>query len=229
MKNMSGFTLLEILVTFAIGGIIIAMLLLQYASVSNSNHKVEQKVNAFTNFAIIKSAMRDSIMQAGFTPCVNFTLLTTAQLPRAAITASDHGFNVRRMDNNFATVLAIEGNNVQVNHTKYLDLQHPLIIADCYHAEMIHVNQSYNHHLQLTRPLQFAYQLPAWVGNYLDEQYMVNMTGAGNSALFYRLYDVNLLADNITTLALCKENNLYHVTVGTEDTIREFNICQRAA
>ena len=77
-----------------------------------------------------------------------------------------------------------------------LSLQHPVIIADCYHAEVHSIDHlrsvSGNWDIGLKRPLLYSYQPPIYIGEWLEEGFFMK-----SGTLFYRLGHADALSSAI--------------------------------
>lgn len=200
MTRQTGFSLVEIMIGLLLGSILLGALFNHYLITRRHEASFQQQVTASDDVQMIIDLLQDNIRQAGFTPCAGIGWLTVAdrrgqRQSLAAITLSggtESRLAVRRMSEDFTAVNRIlSPSHVLVEAGSRLFPHQAILIADCFHAEVTTIERMKAQgdslrELTLKEPLQFPYTSPAYVGEWLEEQFFVQKNKSGEPALFYQ-------------------------------------------
>ncbi|MDX1837317.1 prepilin-type N-terminal cleavage/methylation domain-containing protein [Legionella taurinensis] len=200
MTRQTGFSLVEIMIGLLLGSILLGALFNHYFMTRRHEASFQQQVTASDDVQMIIDLLQDNIRQAGFTPCAGIGWLTAAdrrgkRQSLAAITLSggtENRLAVKRMSEDFTAVNRIlSPSQVLVDTGCRLSPRQVIMIADCFHAEVTTIERMKAQgesqcELTLKDPLQFPYTPPAYVGEWLEEQFFVQKNQTGEPALFYQ-------------------------------------------
>ncbi|KTC99387.1 PilW family protein [Legionella erythra] len=200
MTRQTGFTLVEIMIGLLLGSILLGTLFNHYLMTRRHEAFFHQQATANYDVHMIVDLLQDNIRQAGFTPCAGIGWLTARDRrdkPQslAAITLSgvpENHLTIKRMSEDFAAVNRILSPfHLLVEARQGLSPNHSILIADCFHAEVVTIERIKPHgqslcELTLKNALRFPYTPPAYVGAWLEEQFFVQKNKAGEPALFYQ-------------------------------------------
>ena len=174
-------------------------------------------INESMDLELVTELMRDSSRKAGFTPCSGIDHLITLDSrqeakPLVSIDVKPENrssLGINRMSEHFNTVLKVLSPiELLTTDIELLNQNHPVIIADCYHAEVKKI-QHVNHRtgaqaIQFTTPLVFVYQPPIYMGEWLEETYFTASKKHVAKSLFYSLQH----AEELTTAVQAMSVNL---------------------
>lgn len=200
MTRQTGLTLVEIMIGLLLGSILLGALFNHYLITRRHEAYFQQQATASYDVHMIIDLLQDTIRQAGFTPCVGIGWLTARDRrdkPQslAAITLSggpENRLSIKRMSEDFAAVNRILSPfHLLVEARQRLLPNQSILIADCFHAEVATIERIKPHgesltELTLKNALQFPYTPPAYVGEWLEEQFFVQKNKGGEPALFYQ-------------------------------------------
>lgn len=215
MKKQSGFSLSEMLIGLFLSILIVTLLMQFYLSSKQQYSKTEAILSADFDLRWVNNLLADTIRRAGFTPCVgidHLELKDRRKYGRAihAIQIENHPqqyIQINRMSEYFSPVLHIL-NPMQISVSPRVSFhdKHPLLIADCEHAEIhqvIRIEQNKDDTLiSLTKPLQFTYASTAYVGEFLEERWFIKKNKHGENALYYRLLHTEEITPLIHSLKI---------------------------
>lgn len=235
MKKQTGFSLVEIMIGMLLGSVLLGALLNHYLISRRHYASAEQHLTQGYDLQMITDMLQTSIRQAGFTPCVGIGWLTAADRrdkPRslAAIALSSGTENrlaIKRMGDQFAAVNRIvHPRRLLVEASPDLVANRPVIIADCFHAEIAAIERIKAQgdsviDLTLKNALQFSYMPPAYVGPWIEEQFWVKKNSAGELALYYQTYQPEELSSFIRSfyarLLGSKAGQILEINLGLAD------------
>jgi hypothetical protein len=209
MKREQGIGLVEVLISLFLSSVMISALTQQYISMKHHYAQFQSSLEETMDQQLVTDVMRDSIRQAGFTPCLSITHLSTLDSRRQGdhLTAVERRANdtsvlrINRMDPAFESVLAVNSSlQILATHHHSLHKTHPVIIADCYHAEVHTIRDlrstSEGQLISLTKPLTFSYHPPVYVGEWFEERFFVRPNGG----LFLHRQRTDELASSVKSM-----------------------------
>ncbi len=223
-----GLSLPEILVALLSSSLLLTTLMSQYVGVKQHYKRSESMLEKALDAQLVVDLMRDSIRQAGFTPCLGVEHLTTMDMrhQKTGLTAIDlysrdnPGFQVNHMSNQYGFFIKqVSLTALIVTKEAVLSVQHPVMIADCYHAEVHRIEHlrsvAGNWEFDLKHPLFYSYQPPIYIGEWLEEGFFIK-----SGVLYYRLDRVDALSGAIhgasASLKTRHGQRLVHVALATE-------------
>lgn len=194
-----GFSLTEILISLSITSIVIAVLLQLYTSTKHQYLEIARLLENNYEIQWVRALLSDSIRKAGFTPCLALDQLevkdrrTHAQ-PVASVlwaNAPEAFIQTQSMSENFTTVLGIENSRqLRLASTNSIHSQQPIILADCFHAEIHDPQSLFNAKdtvlLTLAQPLAYSYIEPIYIGQWVQEKWFIKKQATGRASLYYR-------------------------------------------
>lgn len=202
-----GMGLIEILISLCLGSIMITALMHHYLSIKKYYFQAQSRLQVGYELQRVEDLVRHSVRQAGFTPCVSLNHLITldrcdGQQNLQGVQASKKTLQVNRMSEHFNQVLNIIGpTKLLTSNASTLHTQYPVLIADCYHAEVHRVTRITFHgqdqEITLSQPLAYTYQQPIYIGTWLQEIFYIRQKNEKNSALFYRLQHADQLTEEV--------------------------------
>lgn len=234
MNHQSGFGLSEVLISLFLASLIMTTLGQLYL-INKRQYNVSQGILE-TGFDVqwISELLSDSIRRAGFTPCMGINNLQTVDTRKkttaiAAIkidSSSRQLFQINRMDEVFAEIISIQtATELIVTSAAPFDEQHPILIADCEHAEVhqiLKVDKLLKGYLvTLMRPLVFSYPSSTYMGKWLEEQWFIKKNTKGIKSLYYKLFQTEELTPLIHSLIINNRSvhgkQLVDVSMGLDD------------
>ncbi len=223
-----GLSLPEILVALVSSSLLITTLMSQYIGVKQHYKRSQAMLENSLDAQLVVDLMRDSIRQAGFTPCLGVEHLSTIDMrtEKRGLTAIDlhsgdsPGFRVNHMSKQYGLFIKqVSLTHLRVTKEAALSLQHPVIIADCYHAEVHSIEYlrsvSGSWEIGLKHPLLHSYQPPIYIGEWLEEGFFMH-----SGTLFYRLGHADALSSAVhdvsVSLKTSHAKRLVHVALAME-------------
>jgi prepilin-type N-terminal cleavage/methylation domain-containing protein len=211
LKNQQGFSLTELLIALFISSFLMLVFVTQYHAIKRHYISVENALESSFNQQLIVNLLRKSIREAGFTPCMGIEHLQTldTRTMQSGLRALEmskppiKGYTIHRMFPDFTEVSShVSSTKLRLINQKTLYKQRPILIADCYHAEVhqvhaIHKTRNYQEVI-LEKPLVFQYSKPCYVGEWLEETFFVKPQG---STLYYRQGHTDAIADDILSFS----------------------------
>lgn len=217
MKKHAGISLLEILVSLFLASIIMTLIINIYLD-SKCQYIEAEKILA-TEFDVqwVTDLLSDSIRRAGFTPCLGIDQLqivdrrSSQKLIHALQFENEPRqlIQVTRMNEYFSKIIQVKDRTkISITHSKVFHAKHPVLIADCKHAEihdLISIEQQLNETIiTLSKPLIFSYDTSAYIGEFLEEYWFIKKNAKGDDTLHYRLFQTEEVTPLIHSL---KTNN----------------------
>lgn len=210
MKKQAGISLSEVLISLLLSSLIFTTLIQFY--LSSKRHYLEAETLLATQLDLrwVSDLLSDSIRRAGFTPCMNIDQLELKKQGRRV-----HGLiienepqqllQVNRMDEHFARVIEIKNSTqIFVSQDLVFNEKRLVLIADCEHAELQQIThvEMYPAGLLITlaHPLHFTYNNTTYVGQYIEERWLIQNNVQGKPALFYQLSQSEELTPLIQSL-----------------------------
>ena len=229
MKRQKGTSLAEMLVALVSSSLLILILMNQYLGVKQHYLRAEHWLESALDVQLVSDLLRDTTRQAGFTPCLGVDHLMTMDTRNRSEglisiemhTDGDSGFQINHMSAHYGLLLT------QLSQTSWTAtpdmsiLKHsPVIIADCYHAEVhtierIRSENGYSE-IKLDQAMEYAYVPPIYIGEWLEERFFMR-----KRTLFYQLEHVDALSSVVNdwsvSLTTRYEKRLLHVVLALED------------
>lgn len=202
-----------------------------YLSAKQQYRRIETTLEQSYELQLVADLIRDSVRRAGFTPCLNIDHLMTVDRRNGknltAIEASTHAsLKVERMSEYFDSVISIvNSKELLITRHQRINSEHPILIADCYHAEVQNVNQvrksAGNQLIKINQPLFFDYEAPVFVGEWIEEAFFIRFKGVDKERLLYHQNHTDELTDHIKSMSvniINKKHTLVQILLGLENT-----------
>lgn len=180
----------------------------------------------------LTSMMRFHIRQAGFTPCANIDHLISldqrqSTMPLQAISVQE-GLSINRMSSTFTEISLLPSRQqFWVKDTLSWNLKHPILIADCRHAEVHTLASFRGRYMVLNKNVSFQFEPPIYVGEWLTERFFIKQ-----KALYYQGHHVDQFLGSVHHLSAKKitPGHGVAVTLGLDnaDQTLTFNTWLRA-
>ena len=218
MKCQNGISLIEVLVALFLISLISASLSRLYLSNKEQYMKAQELLEAGFDVQWISDLLADSVRRAGFTPCLGVDQLTVVDTRNKTQVVSGiksssmpkQLLQLNRMSELFANVdVTKNSSKIFIPGSLTLKVQRPIIIADCYHAEIhqiLNIDKTpQGFVLTLASPLVFSYPSISYLGEWLEEQWFIKSNPEGIASLYYRLHQSEELSPLIHSLELKKQ------------------------
>lgn len=222
MKSISGLSLSELLIATFISSLLFAALSHQYGICKRYYQSIQARIEQETELQFVMELMQQSIRKSGFTPCLSLRYLesidkrtNTGSLSSIFMDAERHSLTIHRMSEVFERVQRIETpTELLTTYHQPLNTKHPLIIADCYHAEiqtaeLLKTNAA-SQRIKLSQPLSHAYIPPLYVGEWIEEKYW--MRTSPHRGVMYQTEELSQLITDMKFVLLSK--TLLRVSLG---------------
>lgn len=213
-----GISLVELMVSMALSCLLMSSLL--HVFLSGKNHYRVATASLEREFELqqVSELLRDSSRRAGFTPCGGINHLTTqdrrnSENRLAALTwrAGKHqALQLAHMSDDFFVVREIiSPTRLRVEGPASFLPNHPVLLADCFYAEVLAVSGSQRSgqdtFITLSKPYRFPFSAPMYLGEWVEERFYMGQTRRGVPALFYDANRAEELTEHVTGL----EANIY--------------------
>ncbi len=223
-----GSSLAEVLISLFLSTLIIASLMQMYLCHKRHYQQFQSDLDMLYDLQQISALMRQSLMSAGFTPCLALDKLTAIdrraddKTVHALQTATNPSMlHTSRMSEKFYPLLKVTGSRHLLLSAKALvNARHPVLIADCFHAE-VHRIDSIEHSpqavsIQLARPLRFNYQNGSYIGEWIEEKWLVRPNPQGVSSIYLQSRGSEELSSMISAMKLNQNKKLIEVALQTQ-------------
>lgn len=223
MNKQRGISLIELLISLSLASFILLLLIQQYVWVKQNYQRMQNEWNEMNDLQAIVDLMRDRVQHAGFTPCANVEQLKTID-PRDghalfAIATQDDRLLINYMSESFALVFALWNNQqLVIAPSQALAEQlreRPIIIADCYHAEIDSVAMITSMRdgilITLRHPLRFNYHSPIYVGEWVQSSFFMRKTSQNERSLFYQHDRADALSSIIKNFVVQLQSYAYGI------------------
>lgn len=224
----TGLSLPEISVALLSSSLLMSTLISQYISVKQHYKRSETMLENALDTQLIVDLIRNSIRQAGFAPCLGVEHLSTMDtrpypsgLTAIKLYSTDFpGFQVNHMSHQYGLLTSQTSlTSFSVTKDAVLSSHHPVMIADCYHAEVhsiAHIRSvGESREVVLQRPLFYTYQPPIYIGEWLEEGFLIK-----NDMLYYRLNHMDALSSGVHGVSVSiqsrDDRRLVHVELAIE-------------
>lgn len=202
-----GFSLIECIISILLSSWLCSLIIQHMHIAQYSTHKNYQVISLGYDKAMLSDLLRESIQQAGFTPCRTLTYLShTQRLQTIKLERTQQPkLHISRMEDNYASILEIlSPTHLRITNSSSFLRQDHVLIADCAHAEknqiigMRHFSHYTDIHLQ--NPLQFDYLSPTFIGKWRTETFSLSDDQQGNQTFYYQVNDAHpeVLSKNIS-------------------------------
>jgi hypothetical protein len=237
MNTCRGFTLLELTISCFLASVLMAFFMQQVFQFKRQSQVMHHQMNETMEIQWLIDFMRSRVYKAGFTPCRQLedliridTRAKPGTLRSIELNAKQDGFLLHHMDDD---VLQIES---QMNastfrvHSTHIKKEHPVLVSDCYHAE-VHTVAQVSHQgddtvIVLKEPLIYDYPKPFYLGEWVTEAFFLRNIG-DNKALFYQYHRVDQLMPHVRSfkvkLGKARSHFLLNLKL-TLDTLRTVEI-----
>lgn len=215
MEHQKGIGLPEILIGLLLAALIMTGLMHQYLSTKQQFLHIQGALDASSELQLVTDLIRESTHKAGFTPCLSIHRLTTVDQRdgHKNLFAIDVDTTIRptlrinRMSDYFVEISQVlSPRTVLVSESQRFSYDHPVLISDCYHAEVQHINdiiQTKNGQVMtLDKPLAFEYQPPINIGEWVEEAFFIQTSQWGKKGLFYQTHHTDELSPLVHTMSL---------------------------
>ena len=193
-----GFGLVELCISLFLSTFIIIVLVTHLVRTRHQYQRIESDIDEAMELQWVSNLMRHSIRSAGYTPCARLDRLVMNQnvMPLEVKENPQVKITVRRMDSNSVRVDARPQPNVLIVKSYPYQMSRPLLVADCYHAEVnaLEAIKSTKSGIKLILkdPLYYTYQDPMYVGEWVVESFFIK-----HSQLYYKNARVDGLKKHI--------------------------------
>jgi len=163
------------------------------AHVSEAKGKLEQALEV----QFISDLIRTHVRRSGFSPCMRIEHLMAYdhRYHRSFINAiemNQHGFMMGRMYEVYERVTSfLDLKRIQVTRNRRLLRKRPLLIADCFHAEIMQSAEiqlkDREQIISFTEPLKFQYHPPVYVGEWVETQFYTEAKTHEAHNLYYKI------------------------------------------
>lgn len=222
MNHQKGFGLPEVMISLLLSSLIITLLMNQYISMKQHYIQLQSSMEEAMELQLAGDFIRESVRQAGFTPCLRLDHLMTVDTRNGHTSLSaidvDADLTIHRMNPYFNDLLSeLNSTRILVTHYHTLRDDRPILIADCYHAEVhrvIHVsNTAEGQMVTLASPLVFTYQKPVYVGEWLHERFFIRP----HRGLFYQHETTDELTPLVKTMSIKMNGHVVLIKLGLGD------------
>lgn len=196
-----GLSMPEMLIALFSSTLLMSVLSNQYLGVKQRYQQLSDELEQSFDVQLVMDLMRQTVRQAGFTPCLGVEHLTTIdrrfERPGLKAINLDSGLQVNHMSPYFGYLLKQTGlTTFRSSKNVILSGKRPILIADCFHAEVHRIQdlkqQGEYWEIELEKPLSFDYQSPIYVGEWIEERFYLK-----NERLFFDAGHIDALSDSI--------------------------------
>lgn len=207
MNRFRGMSLIEILISFVLGSLLLSILIHHYLLQKRQFKSMNDFQEEILEMQLIYQLVKNGANHSGFTPCLSMNSLVgnKQNLQRNLkdiIHEKNNNLTFKYMSENYLVSNVIDGKTLNVQ-SKSLNLKPDmlLIIADCSHyevAEIQSIRKLKEHFLVfLKNHLKFDYETPLFVGEFIVESFYIHIDQQGNSALYYQRDHPELLSSHV--------------------------------
>lgn len=221
MNQVRGISLPETLISLFLASLILIALMQHYIHIKQHYHVLQTAADTSSQTLWAIDLIRNNIRQAGFTPCLSVNHLTTIDqrngLEGLRALDTQDGLQINRMSSEFDEVVELaNANQLLATNTHTLRLGEPLIIADCYHAEVFAARGvrvfSGRQLITLDHPLVFTYQSPVYIGDWIESKFYIR-----SERLMYHYRHTDELTSRVKTLSVHLTGSLLELILGLVD------------
>lgn len=218
MKLQSGFGLTEILVSLFLSTIIITSLIQLYLNVKHQYFEFQKVLEVHLEVQWITDLLTDSIRRAGFTPCYGVDHLASMDMRHFGtslrgikwVQSSGQSLQINRMSEIFSESISFRSpTELMVSSPVVFNTHRSLIVADCHHAEVHQILKvdklAKGQIITLATPMLYSYDEAAFVGEWIEEQWMIKRNAGGVNTLHYHSMQTEELSALIHSLSVYRE------------------------
>lgn len=204
MRSDDGFGLIELMISMALSCLLMALLVALFFS-SRQHYDIAQTImQRQSDRQLVNELLRNSIRGAGFTPCRGLTHLQTHGQAMTAVrlNVGEHkALELSRMGEPWYKVATIiNPSGLQLETTAGWAVGQRLLLADCFHAEVVTVAHSDRTRVYLERPTRFSYSGTSYLGPWLQERFYTRLNSDNAQALYYETRHAEELSEHVTRL-----------------------------
>jgi hypothetical protein len=201
MHPQKGIGLPEILIALLLASVTTLAFVRHYLNTKKHYLFMQTTLDQSIELQLVTDMIRNAARRAGFTPCLGIDHLISIEIGSDGTQV----IKINRMSEYFETLIQIRSQNeLQITKNKIMHRDQPILIADCYHAEVQTIKQirqsAHDQTLSLTQPLAFSYHPPIYVGAWLEESYFTHNNQNQKKALFYHAQHTEELTPIVTHL-----------------------------
>lgn len=224
-----GFGLLDVLISLFLSTLILTLLTQFYLGNKRQYLIAQDRLASQFDVQWVSDLLSDNIRRAGFTPClgVDQLAITDRRNPSRVLNGMiispppEQAIQINRMSEIFSNVLAIQNpTQLRVSSTALIDEKHPVMIADCNHAEVhqiaLYEPQANSTLITLAEPLHYHYRDQAYMGEWLEEKWFIKKNTRGVKALYYRAIQTEEITPLIHSLHIKEDRRLLDVVLGLD-------------
>lgn len=219
IQKQKAFGLVELMLGLFLGTCLLTLMVRHYL-MTKQHSEVTAKVLADAyDQQLITELMRNSISQAGFTPCASIRGLMASddsKQPHLEAIVVNVGnkkaLQISRMSEDFTIIQdMLSAKELLVEAAdSFLKVRTRVLVADCFHAEVQTIQAmkplGLSWGVTLRNPLHYTYKSPVYIGEWLQERYFIDKNTKGQNALFYQLNHPEELSSSIKGLAVTLES-----------------------
>ncbi|KTD40747.1 PilW family protein [Legionella parisiensis] len=234
MKKQMGISLAEVLISLFLTSLIMISLIHLYLGSKRQYLETEKILETHFDLRWVSDLLSDSIRRAGFTPCLGIDHLQVIDRRnhqnriRALQTRNQPNqfIQINRMNEHFAKIIKIQGaTKIVIQDPVIFHKKRPVLIADCKHAEVQELfemeRQNNNLLITLNKPLFFSYDRSAYIGEYLEEKWLIKRNANDMDTLHYHLVQTEEITPLIhfihTRNRYIKEKQFLEIIMGLDE------------
>ena len=221
MRRYQGMGLPEMMIGLFLASLIMLALMHHYIRIKQHYNVLQSALDVTSQVQWAVDLMRDSIHHAGFTPCLSVNRLISLDQRNGheglqAIDTHD-ALQINRMSSDVDEVIDwTNSSQLVATNVQTIRAEYPLLVADCYHAEVVTVRglrfTSNKQFVTLNHPLAFTYQPPVYIGEWMEERFFIR-----SGRLFYHRYRTDELTPSIKGMSVSAKAALVNITLDLDD------------
>lgn len=240
-----GWGLVEMLISLFISTLLMSLIIGCYAGHKKYYLNLQHQLDVHFELSLVRELLSTSLRRAGFTPCLNINQLDTYDRRNndktiSALTLNHNqtqSIEINYMNDVFNELLTIpEPNKLLISSHILLKENHPIVIADCSHAEIHKVSRvvklTNSQAVYLTKPLLFDYNLSAAVGEWLEERWFIKPNHQQRPILYYKHLQTEELSEFVQSLEVNKRlvngRTVINVSLGYKEQTKQFSVAARS-
>jgi len=199
-------SLVELMLSMALSCLLMSVLFQMFFSSKNQYGFAEKTLERELELQQVSELLRDSSRRAGFTPCRAIQYLISADRRNAdnrlnAVTWKAGQLQLAYMSDELRLVRDILGpTRLRIEGSALIPAHHPILIADCFYAEVINATHSQRSGndviVSLDRAHHFPYSTPVYVGEWIEERFFTRQ-----KTLFYDANRAEKLTEHVSDLS----------------------------
>jgi len=227
--DQKGIGLLDIVISLLLSSLIMIALMKHYLNTKQQYHFIQTVLEEATELQLVGDLIKDSTRKAGFTPCLSIDYLMTLDqrnahqhLSSIKITnGKESSLQINRMSEHFNVVTEfLSGTRLLATRFEAMTKEHPVLISDCYHAEVQNVvdvkHTSNGQIVMLAQPLAFEYEPPVYIGEWVDETFYMHSQAHLPTTLFYKANHAEELTSEVHGMDLTLQTHQGHMLLSVK-------------